>query len=123
MMARMRSLSGAVLGAGGGALLAAGLLVPAVTVIRFPDGGPTYAVGHAATFCATSLGAFATGISPATARVCAEAAALTTWSGVAVAAGVILLGLAGWRFWVASKQEAAANVTAGPVREGEENAR
>ena len=117
MMARMRSLSGAVLGAGGGALLAAGLLVPAVTVIRFPDGGPTYTAGHAATFCASSLGAFATGVSPATARACAKAAAIGTWSGVAVAAGVVLLGLAGWRVWRASQQEAAASRAAGAREE------
>lgn len=124
MVTRVRSVSGGLLGVGGAVLVAGGLLVPAVAVFRFPDGGPTYSAAHAAAFCATSLGAFVTGVSPATARVCAQAASLGTWSGVALAAGVILLGLAGWRFWMASKQqEAAANVTAGPVREGEENAR
>ena len=117
MMARMRSLSGAVLGAVGGALLALGLLIPDVTEIHFPDGGPTYTAGHAATFCASSLGAFATGVSASTARACAKAAAIGTWSGVAVAVGVVLLGLAGWRFWMARRLEAAARMAAG-VREG-----
>lgn len=105
-MMRIRSADGTVLGVGGVGLLALGLLVPAVATIHFPDGGPTFAAGHAARFCTTSLGAFASGVSPATARVCAQAAALSTWSGVAVAAGVVVLALAAWRFWVAARQGA-----------------